>query len=88
MPRLKAGVLGRQMAAERVLGSTKALRKAKELEHLCDVACCRRKGAGGFYEILVLANHWLFSVLLKLREGWGKEDKLPGGALFADRSDI
>ena len=88
VPRLQAGVLGRQMAADRKLGSAKALRKAKELEHFWDVACCQRRGSGGFCEILVLANHWLFSVLQKLWEGWGKEDKLLGGALFADRSDI
>ena len=76
------------MAAERKLGLAKAMRKAKELEQLCDVACCQRKGSGGFCEILVLANHWLFSVLQKLRKGLGIEENLPGGALFADRSDI
>ena len=54
------------------MGPARAMRKAKELEYLCDVACCRRKGSGGFCEILVLANHWLFSVPPKLREGWGK----------------
>ena len=39
VPRLQAGDLGRQMVADRKLGSAKALRKAKELEHLCDVSC-------------------------------------------------
>ena len=88
MLRPQAGVLGRQLAAEKKLGPAKALRKAKDLEHLCDVACCLRKGSGVFCEILVLANHWLFSVLQRLRKGLGIEDKLPGGALFADRSGI
>jgi hypothetical protein len=87
VPRPQAGVLGRQLAAERKLGPTKALRKAKELERLCDVSCWR-KGSGDFCEILVLANHWLFSMLQRLRKGLGIEDKLPGGALFADRSFI
>jgi hypothetical protein len=76
------------LAAERNLGATKALRKAKELECLCDVSCCRKKGSGDFCEILVLANHWLFSMLQSLRKGLGKENKLPGGAMFADRSGI
>jgi hypothetical protein len=88
VPRPQAGVLGRQLVAERKLGPIEALRKAEDLECICDVACCRRKGLGGFCDILVLASHWLFSMLQKLRKGLGIEDKSPGGALFADRSDI